>query len=156
MTKTTRLPGHHHRRFTVTTALPSGKTAKADDGMPLKEWSQAGDLLQRVTYVGDVDRMDGRWSLVVQWVDLDNVGHRIALPHEVVEKLFHHGDNIMAAARSDRAQAGAATRRANSGPTADAECSCEHYYDDHEFGSNCRAETMEGRARCSCPGFKAA
>ena len=80
-----RLPGHHHRAFRVTTALPSGKTVRGDDGMPLKEWSETGDLLQRVTYVGDLERLDGRWSLVLQWVDLDNNGHRIALPHEVVE-----------------------------------------------------------------------
>ena len=106
------LPGHHHKSFRVTTELPSGKTVTGDDGMPLKEWSQTGDLLQRVTYVGDLERLDGRWSLVLQWVDLDNKGHRIALPHEVVERVLAHGNMIMAAARSDRSRAGAETRRA--------------------------------------------
>ena len=106
-----RLPGHHHRAFRVTTALPSGKTVRGDDGMPLKEWRETGVLLQRVTYVGDLERLDGRWSLVLQWVDLDNNGHRIALPHEVVERVLTHGNRIMAAARSDRAKAGAETRR---------------------------------------------
>ena len=105
------LPGHHHKAFRVTTALLSAKTVKSDDGMPLKDWSQTGDLLQRVTYVGDVERLDGRWSLVLQWVDLANQGHRIALPHEVVDRVLSHCEKILAEARSDRAKAGAATRR---------------------------------------------
>ena len=105
----TRLPGHYHKQFRVTTSLPTGKTVKSDDGMPLQDWSQTGDLLQRVTYVGDLERLDGRWNLVLQWVDLDNTGHRIALPHEVVDRVLEHAKNVMAEARSDRSKAAADT-----------------------------------------------
>ena len=38
--------------------------------------------------MGDLERLDGRWALVLQWVDLDNEGHRIMLPHEVLERLL--------------------------------------------------------------------
>ena len=109
-----RIPGHYSKRFTVTTALPSGQTVKSDDGMPLHEWSVVGDLLQQVTYVGDLERVEGRWGLVLQWVDLQNVGHRIALPHEVVDRILSHADTIMAQAKSDRSKAGAETRKARS------------------------------------------
>ncbi len=34
--------------------------AESDDGMPLHEWSIVGDLLQRVTYVGDKE--NARWG----------------------------------------------------------------------------------------------
>tara|TARA_Y100000310_G_scaffold342139_1_gene443946 strand:+ start:785 stop:1255 length:471 start_codon:yes stop_codon:yes gene_type:complete len=152
-----RIPGAHHRRFTVTTALPSGKTVTGDDGMPLKEWSQAGDLLQRVTYTGDLERLDGRWSLVLQWVDLDNAGHRIALPHEVVSKILSHGDNILKAARSDRAKAGAETRRARTQAADSDPCTCEHPRSGHddEYDEGCEA-MLAGGQLCPCEDFKAA
>ena len=73
----TRLPGHYHKQFRVTTSLPTGKTVKSDDGMPLQEWSRTGDLL----------------------------------PHEVVDRVLKHTENVMAMARSDRAKTAAETRR---------------------------------------------
>ena len=82
----------------------------ASDGTPI----QTDDLLKYVTYVGDLYRSeeDG-WLLAVQWVDLNGDGNRIALPHEVVEKVLSHAKRIMAAARSDRAKNAAETRRLN-------------------------------------------
>lgn len=43
-----------------------------------------------------------------------------------------------------------------SAPDDDDTCECEHSYGEHDNGHTCRASTLSGRARCSCPSFKAA
>ena len=101
------LPGHHNRRFTVTSGRATDQRVTASDGTPL----ETDDLLKYVTYVGDLYRSEEEWKLIIQWVDLNGQGNRIALPHEVVEKVLSHAKTIMAAARSDRAQRAADTRR---------------------------------------------
>ena len=94
----------------MTVEVPTGKVIKDDSGLMVGGF-QAADLLEQVTYVGDLERLDGRWTLVLQWVDLDNNGHRILIPHEVVDRVLTHADNIIAKARSQRAQNAATTRR---------------------------------------------
>ena len=95
------LPGQHRRSFRVTVSVATGAEVKDDSGMPLTGF-QLRDLLEQVAYAGDLERLDGRWTLVLQWVDLDNDGHRILIPHEVVERVLAHADKIMATARSER------------------------------------------------------
>jgi len=84
MAKRSKLPGHFATRFTTTVSTPSPKAVEGDDGRPVKDWYRAGDMMADVTYVGDLERLDGRWTLQIQWVDLENEGHRFAVPHEVV------------------------------------------------------------------------
>ncbi len=54
-----------------------------------------------------------KWSLYVEWVDLEGEGHRIVLPHEVVQAVLQRANSIIAECRRDRAQRGADTRRSN-------------------------------------------
>jgi len=44
---------------------------------------------------GILDRIDGRWQLQMQWVDLDNNDHKIVLPHQVVEAIIRAHSTIM-------------------------------------------------------------
>ena len=52
-----------------------------------------------------------KWSLYVEWVDLEGEGHRIILPHEVVQGVLQRANSIIAECRRARAQRGAETRR---------------------------------------------
>lgn len=52
-----------------------------------------------------------KWSLYLEWVDLEGDGHRIVLPHEVIQGVLQRANSIIAECRRDRAQHGAETRR---------------------------------------------
>ena len=52
-----------------------------------------------------------KWSLYVEWVDLEGSGHRIVLPHEVMQGVLQRANSIIAECRRDRAQRGAHTRK---------------------------------------------
>ena len=52
-----------------------------------------------------------KWSLYVEWVDLEGEGHRIVLPHEVVQGTLQRANSIIAECRRDRALRGAKTRK---------------------------------------------
>ena len=52
-----------------------------------------------------------KWSLYVEWVDLEGEGHRIVLPHEVVQGTLQRANSIIAECRRDRALRGANTRK---------------------------------------------
>lgn len=54
-----------------------------------------------------------KWSLYVEWVDLEGEGHRIVLPHAVVQGTLQRANSIIAECRRDRAQRGANTRKQN-------------------------------------------
>ena len=105
------VPGRYHKQFRVDHAIPSVKTAETTGDLAAMDWLRAENITQTVTYIGDLERWDGKWTLVVQWVDLDEVGHRIVLPHGVVERVIAHADAIKKLARSDRSRVAAATRR---------------------------------------------
>jgi len=69
-------------------------------------------LLGFVDYNIKLFRSDERtWSLYVEWVDLEGEGHRIVLPHEVVQGTLQRANSIIAECRRDRAQRGADTRK---------------------------------------------
>lgn len=74
-----------------------------------------GDGLRGFTdYVLRLFRSDDRqWTCYLEWVDLDGEGHRIVLPHTVVQGVLQRANSIIAECRRDRAQHGARTRRAN-------------------------------------------
>lgn len=60
-------------------------------------------------------RSDERqWTLYLEWVDLDGEGHRIVLPHGVVQAVLQRANSIIADCRKDRALKGAQTRRQKS------------------------------------------
>lgn len=52
-----------------------------------------------------------KWSLYIEWVDLEGEGHRIVLPHAVVQGVLQRANSIIAECRRDRAQRGAETRK---------------------------------------------
>ncbi len=54
-----------------------------------------------------------KWTLYLEWVDMDGEGHRIVLPHEVVQGVLQRANSIIADCRRDRAQRGAQTRKQN-------------------------------------------
>ena len=70
------------------------------------------NLLGFVDYNIKLFRSEERkWSLYVEWVDLEGEGHRVVFPHEVVQGTLQRANSIIAECRRDRAQRGAETRR---------------------------------------------
>jgi len=53
---------------------------------------------------------DRQWGLYLEWVDLDGEGHRIVLPHAVVQGVLQRANSIIAECRKERAQRGVLTR----------------------------------------------
>ena len=47
---------------------------------------------------------DRRWTLYLEWVDLDGEGHRIVLPHAVVHGVLQRATSVIAECRRDRAK----------------------------------------------------
>ena len=105
--------GRYKKQFRVTHTVPTAKQAQTTDDMPVQDWMRGDELTQTITYIGDIERWDAKWKVVLQWVDLDERGHRIVLPHGVVERIITHADKIMELARSDRSRTAATTRREN-------------------------------------------
>ena len=91
------LPGEYRSRFTVTAPVP------------LRE---GGALKGFITYVGTLRRLDARWWMELQWVDLENQGHRDEFPHEAVAAMFRSAGSIIKRARSDRGKRAAETAKA--------------------------------------------
>ena len=54
---------------------------------------------------------DRQWSVFLEWVDMNGEGHRLILPHEVVQAILQRANSIIAECRRDRAQKGAQTRK---------------------------------------------
>jgi hypothetical protein len=104
-----RLPGQFQASFRVDVAQPG--IERGDDGRTQREWFESGEMMATTTYLGDLERMDGRWSLAMQWIDSENQAHKYFLPHEVVKSLKGALDRIMDQAVSERATKAAATRR---------------------------------------------
>lgn len=53
-----------------------------------------------------------KWSLYIEWVDLQGDGHRLVFPHEVVQGVLQRAASIIAQGRSERAKSAAKTRKA--------------------------------------------
>jgi len=70
------------------------------------------NLLGFVDYNIKLFRSDERkWSLHIEWVDLEGSGHRVVFPHEVMQGILQRANSIIAECRRDRAQRGAQTRK---------------------------------------------
>jgi len=82
-------------------------------GMLRKGVARHGDSLRGfVDYNIKLFRsVDRQWALYLEWVDLDGEGHRLVLPHEVMQGVLQRANSIIAQARKERAQRGVATRR---------------------------------------------
>lgn len=76
-----------------------------------------GDVLRGFTeYNLKLFRSDDRqWALYLEWVDIDGEGHRLILPHEVVQGTLQRANSIIAECRRERAQRGARTRKLRNG-----------------------------------------
>jgi len=53
---------------------------------------------------------DRQWSLYLEWVDMDGEGHRLVLPHAVVQGILQRANSIIAECRRERAQRAVITR----------------------------------------------
>jgi hypothetical protein len=100
-------PGHYRRDFTARVELVTGKERLGDDGTSV---DGGLSLTQEIIYHGVLRRIEGRFRLLVEWVDVDGNGHRFAVPHEVVIAIKNVTDRILKDSRSDRAKHGAETR----------------------------------------------
>ena len=98
-------------RFNAVVTEPSVKQARGVDGRSSKEWFESGSFEASTTYNGVLTRLDGRWTLELQWVDLDNAGHRVVLPHKVVEAIRSGYERVIDQSNSEGARKAAQTRR---------------------------------------------
>ena len=102
------LPGEMRKKFTVYVEDLRTRNQKTDDGRPVEADL---DFTQYQTYTGMLRRLDGKFTLLIEYVDRDGVGHRFALPDEVVRRVNQVYERCMADARSERALNAAHTRR---------------------------------------------
>ena len=47
-----------------------------------------------------MNRLDGKFRLHLQWVDLDNTGHRVVLPDGVVRAIIRSYESVMKQSKS--------------------------------------------------------
>ena len=104
------LPGETVKHFTVQVEDIRLRDQRTSDG---RSANYIYDLFQTFTYVGTLRRRDGLFSLLLEWVDIDDKGHRVLLPHEVVTRICDVHERVMAEARSERAKQAMQTRRRN-------------------------------------------
>ena len=69
-----------------------------------RTYGDGRDFYTTTEYNYTVLRREGRFWVQLSWVDQDEVGHRIVMPHEVFERLVTVHDSIMAKARSQRSK----------------------------------------------------
>jgi hypothetical protein len=100
--------GHYRRDFKAKVEIVTSTQRVGDDNRPVDGWGES--LTQEIIYNGVLQRAEGRFRLLVEWVDVDGKGHRFAVPHEVVMAIKNATDRIMKDSRSDRAKRGAETR----------------------------------------------
>ena len=115
-----KLPGDKLRRANVRVMLPrktSGVPASVDGFSEADEnWLGSMDFYNIVTYNITVRERDGKRVALMEWVDVydgEPRGHRVTLPSKVVSAIGGILNQLDADKRSERAQKGAATRRAN-------------------------------------------
>lgn len=107
------LPGEYVKKFTVTDTKLKLKEQTTVDGIhnPDGLFDSGGNVFyQDVSYMGTMRRLDGRFTLQLEWVDIDQGGHRVELPHVLVERIIQVHDRIMDEAKSDRAKRAMETR----------------------------------------------
>ena len=114
MTKrSTGLPGEYVKQFTVTDTKLKLREKTTIDGLHNPDGlfdSEENALYVDISYVGVMRRLDGKFTLQLEWVGLDERGHRVQLPHVLVERIIQVHDRIMDEAKSDRAKRAMETR----------------------------------------------
>ena len=104
---------HFRTDFQARTTEISGRTILADDGRPVREWFQDSGMEVTTKYDGTLESLDGRWVLLMEWVDHNGKGHRHVFPHEVVERMQDAINRIADQKLSARGRRAAETRRLN-------------------------------------------
>ena len=94
-------PGEQVKRFAVDVPRVRVKDAKTDDGQRAE---RDFDMLHSITYKGQLRRLDGQMTLLLEWVDFDGEGHRLSLPHQVVQRIVDVRERMMDQAKSDRSR----------------------------------------------------
>ena len=102
---------HYRSEFHVTVHDLGFKT-KGDDGRSAHDFNDT-DWTDATVYNGVMDRRDGRFQLQMQWVDVNNEGHRVILPHQVVEAINRAHKTIIKRSLSNRGRKGHETRVAD-------------------------------------------
>lgn len=110
MAKRDLLPDESVKRFTVPTRLLRTRETATLDGRSANELD---DLYVTITYTGEIRRRDAQFTLLLEWVDLDEHGHRVLLPHDVLTRIVNVHDRIMDEAKSERAKRSMRTRMDN-------------------------------------------
>ena len=105
----TAVPGHYRRDFKAIVTDIARTQIKGDDGRLHHELA----LTHETNYIGRLDRVEGRFTLLVEWVDPNGDGHRFSVPHEVVAAIINVHKRIMVESKSDRAKRAADTRKLN-------------------------------------------
>ena len=101
------------KRFTVTTEkVYRGTDPVTIDGNHYPDML-TGEMVRLQSYVGVLRRRDSRFSLHLEWVDVEGKGHRVELPHELVERIVGVRNRIIDEAISDRAVRAMETRMRN-------------------------------------------
>ena len=106
-----KLPGQFTTRFNAIVTEPSPRQAQGADGRQLHQWHEAGSMEHTTTYNGVLTRLDGQWMLELQWVDVQNQGHRVILPHKVVQAIRSGYERVINQSNSEGARKAALTRR---------------------------------------------
>jgi len=104
------LPGQYKAEFHPRHGRPRAALVTSD-GAPAHDYLREDSMLQFTTYHGTLERLDGEWTLHLEWVDPDLGGHRFVLPDPVVAAILRGAGGILKRSRSDRATHAAATRR---------------------------------------------
>ncbi len=99
---------HFQSRFNVE-VKDFGMKTKGTDGRAVHELGDP-DWFDTTIYNGVMQRRDGKFQLEMQWVDLNNEGHRIVLPHQVVEAIVRAHRTIIKDSRSEGAKKASETR----------------------------------------------
>jgi len=107
------LPGEYVKKFTVTDTKFKLRDHTTVDGLhnPDGLLDGSGNVFWHdISYVGVMRRLDGKFTLQLEWVDSYQNGHRVEFPHALVERIIQVHDRIMDEAKSDRAKRAMETR----------------------------------------------
>lgn len=98
---------HFKTNFTVHVKDITGKRKEGGDGRIVDRM----EFEQTTTFNGHLQRLDGNFSLELSWVDLENNGHRVILPHKVIEAICNSRDRVLKKSRSEGAKKAFRTRK---------------------------------------------
>ena len=89
---------------------PMSLPSLADENVREQNFEKVG----YVTYVGEAEKLDGEYSLRMEWVHLDGTGAtRITLPDKAVRALLNAFNRVDAQSRSERSKRASETAKRN-------------------------------------------